>query len=136
MFFFKFIYMILKLTNLLITDKTNGVWLKTFHLYKGFFRKYTITGLTVRGSIRKIKVPSITYKSLKYKSMRVGYSRRALLVVSNKIYKTKCSFTYKVYSNCCVIYGKRKNLKTQLGNNLITTQVKQRKHALKALNII
>ena len=128
--------MILKLTNLLITDKTNGVWLKTFHLYKGFFRKFTTVGFVVRGSIRKIKIPSITYKSLKYKAMRVGYSRRTLLVVSNKIYKTKYNFTYKLYSNCCVIYGKRKNLKTQIGSSLITTQIKQRKHTLKALNII
>ena len=128
--------MILKLTNLLITDTTNGIWLKTFHLYKGFFRKFTIVGFVIRGSIKKIKVPSITYKSLKYKAMRVGYSRRALLVVSNKIYKTNYNFTYKVYSNCCIIYGKRKNLKTQIGSNLVTTQVNQRKHILKAINII
>ena len=128
--------MVLKLTNLLITDTTNGVWLKTFHLYKGFFRKFTTVGFVIRGSVRKIKVPSITYKSLKYKAMRVGYSRRALLVISNKIYKTNFNFTYKVCANCCVIYGKRKNLKTQIGSNLITTQIKQRKHTIKALNII
>ena len=129
-------FMILKLTNLLITDTTNGVWLKTFHLYKGFFRKFTTVGFVIRGSIRKIKVPSLNYKSLKYKAMRVGYSRRALLVVSNNIYKTNYNFTYKVYSNCCLIYGKRKNLKTQIGSSLVTAQVKQRKYILKAINII
>lgn len=128
--------MILKLTNLLITDTTNGVWLKTFHLYKGFFRKFTTVGLVIRGSIRKIKVPSITFKSLKYKALRVGYSRRALISVSTKTYKTNYNFTYKIYSNCCFIYGKRKNLKTQIGSNLITNQIKQRKYTLKALNII
>ena len=128
--------MVLKLTNLLITDKTNGVWLKTFHLYKGFFRKFTTVGLVIRGSIRKIKVPSITFKSLKYKALRVGYSRRALISVSTKMYKTNYNFTYKIYSNCCFIYGKRKNLKTQIGSNLITNQIKQRKYTLKALNII
>lgn len=131
-----YIYVILKLTNLLITDTTNGVWLKTFHLYKGFFRKFTIVGLVVRGSVRKIKVPSISYKSLKYKALRIGYSRRALIAVSSKSYKTNYNFTYKVYSNCCFIYGKRKNLKAQIGFNLITNQIKQRKHTSKAFNII
>lgn len=128
--------MILKLTYLLITDTTNGIWLKTFHLYKGSFRKFTTVGFVIRGSIKKIKVPSITYKSLKYKAMRVGYSRRALLVISNKLYKTNYNFIYKLYSNSCVIYGKRKNLKTPIGSTLITTQVKQRKYLLKAIYII
>ena len=128
--------MVFKLTNLIIADTTNGVWLRTFHLYKGFFRKFTITGQVVRGSIKKIKVPSLNYKSIKYKSLRVGYSRRALIIVANKIYKLKNDLNYSVSCNAVVIYGKRKSFKGNSITGIMTKQVQQRKYIAKAIHII
>lgn len=128
--------MILKLTNLLITDTTNGIWLKTFHLYKGSFRKFTKPGLVIRGSIKKIKSPVLTYKSMKYKALRVGFSRRMLIIASCKNYKLITDFNYVINTNAGVIFGKRKNMKGSAINGVMTSQIRQRKYLLKSIYLI
>ena len=131
-----YINLILKLTNLLIADTTNGVWFKTFHLYRGFFRKFTKVGFVIRGSVRKIKAPTLTYKSIKYKSLKVGFSRRMLIIASNNKYKLKNDFNYKICGNYGIIFGKRKNIKGNSISGIMTTQVQQRKYLIKASLLI
>ena len=128
--------MVFKLTNLLIKDTTNGVWFKTFHLYKGSFRKFTRPGLVIRGSIKKIKSPVITYKSMKYKALKVGFSRRMLVISSHKEFKLNNDFFYKINDNSGIIFGKRKNIKGSAITGIMTSQILQRKYLIKSIYIV
>ena len=128
--------MIFKLTNLMIRDTTNGLWFKTFHLYKGSFRKFTYPGLVIRGSIKKIKPPVLTYKSIKYKSLKVGFSRRMLIISSGKVFKLKNDFSYNIYNNAGVVFGKRKNMKGSAITGIMTSQIQQRKYLIKSIYLI
>ena len=128
--------MIFKLTNLLIKDTTNGIWFKTFHLYKGSFRKFTYPGLVIRGSIRKIKSPVLTYKSMKYKALKVGFSRRMLIISSCRKFKLNNDFTYKISDNSGIVFGKRKNMKGSAVTGIMTSQVQQRKYLTKSIYIV
>jgi hypothetical protein len=49
--------MIQRQTWLNVTDNTNVNWLRTFHLYKGFFRKQTTIGFFIKGSARVVESP-------------------------------------------------------------------------------
>lgn len=59
--------MLLKESWLYVSDNTNVCWVKIFHLYKGFNRKKTRTGLFIKGSARVVEPPRLEYKGFKYK---------------------------------------------------------------------
>ena len=73
---------------------------------------------------------------MKYKSLKVGFSRRAIIISSNKKYKNYSDFSYKINNNSCVIFGKRKNLKGSSITGIMTHQVQQRKYIVKATYLL
>ena len=73
---------------------------------------------------------------MKYKALRVGFSRRMLIIASCKNYKLINDFNYIISSNAGVIFGKRKNMKGSSISGIMTSQVYQRKYLLKATYLI
>ena len=84
--------MLQKCTYTYISDSTNGRWGQLFHLYGGFFRKYTNNGLVAKLSIKKIKAPINYYKGLRVKPLRKGQRRRG--VISLTAQKRGCRELY------------------------------------------
>lgn len=73
---------------------------------------------------------------MKYKALKVGFSRRSLIISSYKKYKNINDFMYQVNNNSCIIFGKRKNLKGSSIIGIMTHQVKQRKYILKSMYLV
>jgi large subunit ribosomal protein L14 len=72
--------MILKKTWLSVSDNTNVCWVQTFHLYKGFYRKFTRVGMFIKSSARVVEPPRIEYKGFKVKFNKKGDICRGLIV--------------------------------------------------------
>lgn len=103
--------MLQKQTFVQIGDSTNGRWGQTFHLYKGFFRKFTYNGLIIKVAIKKIKAPIKYYKGVRVKPLKKGQRRRGLINSTSWKKTRKCGFTYKLFQNSILIFGKRKQFK-------------------------
>lgn len=72
--------MIFKQTWLSVADNTNVLWLQTFQLYKGFFRKSTKLGFFIKGSARVTRPPRIEYKGYKFKFSKRGDICRGIII--------------------------------------------------------
>ena len=95
--------MLQKCTYTYISDSTNGRWGQLFHLYGGFFRKYTNNGLVAKLSIKKIKAPINYYKGLRVKPLRKGQRRRGVISLTAQKRKRQCGCSYLFYKNCLLI---------------------------------
>lgn len=90
--------MIIKGTTLIPMDK-NGVWqVKVFHLYGGFFKKFSKPGSFVKSSVKKTKINSIVLKKSKLKS---------IIILTKKFsFKNDLSF-FSFKLNSCVLLKRR-----------------------------
>ena len=105
--------MLLKESWINVADNTNIRWIKIFHLYKGFYRKYTKIGFFVKGSARVVESPRLEYKGFKYKYSIKGDIARLLLVRTNiKIKKQDHSIT-RVLTNSGIVIRKKSNPKSK-----------------------
>lgn len=99
--------MIIKNTMLVPSDK-NGIWLvKTFHLYNGFFRKFSLSGDFIKVSVRKVKINSLALKKSKFKSI--------IILTKKLISKTDSSY-FMFKTNSCVTLKRRL---TPLGKEIL-----------------
>lgn len=99
--------MIIKGTYLIPMDK-NGVWLvKTFHLYGGFFKKFSIFGTFIKISIRKTKLQSLVLKKSKLKS---------IIILTRKEQKKNDNSFFKFKINSCILLKRRL---TPIGKEII-----------------
>ena len=99
--------MVFKETWLYVADNTNVRWLKSFHLYKGFFRKKTYLSFFIKGSVRKVEPPRIEYKGFKFKFNLKGDICRGL-IVRTKYNKLKKEGTKKYFTNNNIVLIKKK----------------------------
>ena len=101
--------MIQKLTWIKLTDSSMTQWVRTFHLYGGFWRTTSTVGLYIKGSVRIVLPPNFYYK---------GFTKR--IVVKGKIVRSmiirvkyKYSYGFILYPSTCLnssIVIKKKNL--------------------------
>lgn len=90
--------MIIKGSTLIPADK-NGVWLvKTFHLYGGFLKKFSIVGDFIKISVRSTKLNSLVLKKSKLKS---------IIILTRKLQKKNDYSTFKFKYNSCVLLKRR-----------------------------
>lgn len=90
--------MIIKGTNLIPLDK-NGVWfVKVFHLYGGFYKKYSSSGSFVKVSVKKTKLNSLVLKKNKIKS---------IIILTKKLNKFNDFSFCKFSLNNCVLLKRR-----------------------------
>lgn len=90
--------MIIKNSYLIPSDK-NGVWLvRVFHLYGGFFKKFSLSGNFVKVSVKKTKINSLVLKKNKLKS----------ILIHTKKLINKNDFSYfKFKFNTCILLKRR-----------------------------
>ncbi len=72
--------MVRKQTWLHVSDGTNIIWVKIFHLYKGFSRQVSSESLFVKASARIVSPPKIEYKGFKRKNYFKGNVIKSLIV--------------------------------------------------------
>lgn len=72
--------MIQRQTWIQLSDSSSALWLKVFHLYGGFFRRFSIAGEYVKGAVRVIKPQVAFYKGYSAKKFKKGLVRRSLLI--------------------------------------------------------
>lgn len=90
--------MIIKGSTLIPTDK-NGVWLvKAFHLYGGFFKKFSIVGNFIKISVRNIKLNALVLKKSKLKS---------IIILTKKNQKKNDNTQIKFKINSCILLKRR-----------------------------
>lgn len=105
--------MITKQTLINVADNTNVSWLQTFHLYKGFKRKFSKLGFFIKGSAKVVEPPRIEYKGYKFKFNKKGNICRGLIVRQNySICKPDGSSTYFKQNNLILI-KKKQNVKSK-----------------------
>ena len=99
--------MILKESWVWVSDATNIRWIKTFHLYKGFFRKKTKQSFFIKGSARIVEPPRIEYKGFKYKYNLKGDISRLLIVKTNSKLLIRDGSTVRFNSNTGILIKKK-----------------------------
>lgn len=119
--------MFLKNTRVHIADGTNIRWVKTFHLYKGFFRKITKIGFFIKGSAQVVEPPRIEYKGFKYKFNIKGDINRILLVRSFKFNNVKDSSNNLIRVNSGIILKKKSNPRSKFLYGIISSNIFRRK---------
>jgi len=105
--------MFFKETWVSITDGTNIQWIKIFHLYKGFYRKFSNISFFIKGTSKVVDSPRIEYKGFKYKFSIKGDINRVLLIRS---YKNNFFFDNSYISityNSGIILKKKYNLRSK-----------------------
>ena len=105
--------MIQKKTWLIISDNTNVLWLQIFHLYKGFFRSFSYSGLILKGSVRKIKPPRIEYRGFRIKLNKKGDICQTFLIRTKLFIRDQKKFTLKTNFNTGILLKKKKLLKSK-----------------------
>ncbi len=122
--------MIQKKTWLFITDNTNVIWLRIFHLYKGFFRKKSTTGFFVKGSVRIVEPPRIEYKGFKVKFNKKGDICRSLLVRTRYVFLRADSSLIRFKNNSGILIKKKQELKSKYLYGPISKNVRKKKFLL------
>jgi len=90
--------MIQKTSILIPADKCGVLTVNTFHLYKGFFRKFSIFGEYIKVSVRKTKPENFLTKK----------SKRKAIIIRTKKYTSVCDGAYVRFSyNSVVVLKKR-----------------------------
>lgn len=111
--------MLLKESWLSLSDGTNVRWLKVFHLYKGFWRRYTHPGLFIKGSSQIVEPPQITYKGTKFKYSVKGDIIRSIIIRSKKSSLNKNGFNIHVSTNDGLSIKKKQTLKSKYQKGII-----------------
>ena len=119
--------MVQKQSWIFLTDNTNVRWIRVFHLYKGFFRKSTTTGLFVKGSARVVEPPRIEYKGFKYRYKVRGDICRLWLARLNlkAIYLDTKWVQFE--GNAGLNINKKVNIMSKYINGPITKSIKRKK---------
>ena len=82
--------MIQKSTILIPADKCGVLTVNTFHLYKGFFRKFSVFGDYIKISIRKTKPDNILSKKSKRKAIIIR-TKKNLSIMDGTFVKFDCN---------------------------------------------
>lgn len=119
--------MIFKKTWLNVSDNTNVKWFKTFHLYKGFFRKCSSIGMFIKGSARIVEPPRIEYKGFKFKFNRKGDICRGIIIRSKTNNCRKDGAVLYFKSNDMVLIRKKQDLKSKYLYGPVSKHIKRKK---------
>jgi ribosomal protein L14 len=119
--------MLLKESWIQISDNTNVRWVKIFHLYKGFNRKKTYTGLFIKGSSRVVEPPRLEYKGFKYKYLVKGDITRSWVVrsVYSNSYIDTSSVSFS--NNTSILISKKQNIKSKFVNGPLPLTIRTKK---------
>ncbi len=128
--------MIQKKSWLHVADNTNVCWLRTFHLYKGFFKKSSKIGFFLKGSARVVEPPRIEYKGFKFKFNKKGDICRGFFIRPkyNDFKKDGSVVFFK--KNCIVLIKKKQDLKSKYLYGFVTKNLKRKKFLLLFKKII
>lgn len=119
--------MVQKETWVYVIDNTNIKWIRTFHLYKGFFRKWTSAGFFVKGSARIVEPPRLEYKGFKYKFNIKGDICRLWLARVNTS-QTTLSYKSILFSgNAGFVIKKKSDPKSKFINGPSLRSLKRKK---------
>jgi len=99
--------MIFKKTWLNVADNTNVDWIQTFHLYKGFYRKFSQIGDFVKGSARVVEPPRIEYKGFKVKFNKKGDICKGLLIRNKYNIQNADGAIIYFYNNSTILLKKK-----------------------------
>ena len=119
--------MLQKESWLFVTDNTNVRWIKIFHLYKGFFRKVTTSGLFIKGSARVVEPPRIEYKGFKYRFKVRGDICRNWIARTRTNIKLNDARVVKFNDNAGININKKVNIMSKYINGPIARAIKRKK---------
>jgi ribosomal protein L14 len=106
-----------------VADNTNIRWVKIFHLYKGFNRRFTIPGLFVKGSARVVEPPRLEYKGFKYKYSVKGDIARLWVIRSKHQLLYKDGSNIRFNQNALIVIVKKKNIKSKFVNGPLSLRI-------------
>ena len=119
--------MVQKETWVHIIDNTNVNWVKTFHLYKGFFRKWTAGGFFIKGSARLVEPPRQEYKGFKYKFSIKGDICRVWLARTCYKQRTRAGHNISFPENTGFLIKKKSDPKSKFINGPSLKLLKRKK---------
>lgn len=119
--------MLQKESWIFITDNTNVKWLKIFHLYKGFKKKFSKEGYFIKGSARVVEPPRLEYKGFKYKYKIKGDICRIWICRTNRnvFYRDRKFLRFK--DNSGININKKCNTLSKYINGPVSRSISQRK---------
>ena len=119
--------MLQKQTWLFITDNTNVRWVRTFHLYKGSFRRSTSEGLFIKGSARVVEPPRIEYKGFKYRYKVKGDICRCWITRTKVNLDSRDSKFIQFNDNAGININKKVNIMSKYINGPISRSIRRKK---------
>jgi large subunit ribosomal protein L14 len=128
--------MIFKKSWLNVADNTNVDWVQTFHLYKGFYRKFTKIGNFIKSSARIVEPPRIEYKGFKVKFNKKGDICRGLLIRTNYHIQNIDGLLTIFFNNSIILLKKKQELKSKYLFGPISRRMRRKKFMILFKNII
>lgn len=119
--------MIQRQTWIRLTDSSLAQWIKVFHLYGGFARRFTRVGYIVRGSIRIVHPPTEYYKGFTVKVLKKGRVSRALLIRQVYVWNRADFRGLAFKSNSGVLMKKRNTFMALHITGPVSRQVRKRR---------
>ena len=99
--------MILKETWINLADNSSILWIRVFHLYGGFFRRFSTAGYYVKGSIRVLKRQRRFFKGFRQKLFKKGSVRRIFLIRTVRLKVSKSTVTVSFIENAGSLIKKK-----------------------------
>lgn len=105
--------MVNKQTWLRVSDSSQAKWISVFHLYGGFYRRFSKSGLCVKGSVKIIQPFYDYYKGFTVKQIVKGRVSKVLITSQTYNYNMTPLFTARTHSNLSILLKKKFNFKSQ-----------------------
>lgn len=105
--------MLLKESWITVADNTNVRWLQIFHLYRGFHRKQTKTGMFVKGAAKVVEPPRLEYKGFKVKFNLKGDICRGFIIRARYSQRRLDGSRSYFRTNDTILLKKRQDLKSK-----------------------
>lgn len=119
--------MLQRLTYVYVSDNTFILWLRVFHTYGGFSRRFSYVNNYLKGSARVVRPARREYKGFKVKITRKGAISRLLIIKTNLPACLYFGGGSSLLRNCGIGIKKNRILKGKYVYGTCSKNVRQRR---------
>ncbi len=119
-----------------VSDNTNVLWVRIFHLYKGFNRKKSKVGFFLKGSARFVTPPRLEYKGFKFKYYRKGDIVRMLYCRQTYNVLRADGSNLKLFKNNVILIKKKQDTQSKYFHGPIIRELNRKRFLLLFKNVI
>lgn len=99
--------MVFKESKILNIDRSGAAYLKIFHCYHNFKKRYSKVGNYVKASVKTLERWPVRIRGKRYRPIRVGFILRGFNAMNRNNNEINNSMKIKTTANTCIIIKRR-----------------------------